>query len=176
MDAPILTAVISVSGTLLGTIVGGCLTMYANFFLNKRREQAEFRIGCRLVAEELEDKGSFVSAMLKQKSYFQFDLKQLVTEAWEEHRHVLASSLSAEEWDDVRKAVRAARYSLILVAVAHEDKAKEMGDAHTQLLASFVEDIGKGQTSLQRYLTKPRQRLLKPLRIRSRISRPPVLG
>ena len=38
MDLPVLTAVISVSGTLLGAIVGGCLTMYSNFFLNRRRE------------------------------------------------------------------------------------------------------------------------------------------
>jgi hypothetical protein len=37
MDPPVLTAVISVSGTLFGAIVGGCLTMYSNFFLIKLR-------------------------------------------------------------------------------------------------------------------------------------------
>ena len=53
MDVPILTAVIGVTGTLMGTIVGGCLTMFTNALLQKRREQAEFRIGCRLIAGEL---------------------------------------------------------------------------------------------------------------------------
>jgi hypothetical protein len=176
MDVPILTAVISVTGTLLGAIVGGCLTMYSNFFLNKRRERAELRTGCRLIAVELEEKGAFVSSMLDRKRWSQIDLGQLSTEAWEEHRHVLASYLSAEEWDVVRNAVRAGRYGLIIAATAREDKMEEMDDFHTRLFAELVEDIRRGQTNLQRYLTKPRRQLLKPLRLRPRITRPPVLG
>jgi hypothetical protein len=173
MDAPVLTAVVSVSGTLLGTIVGGCLTMYSNFFLNKRRERAEFRIGCRLIALELEEKAALVSLMLDRKKWSQIDLGELTTGSWEEHRHALAAYLSSEEWHEVRTAVRAARYSLIAAATAREDKVEEM-DAHTKVLAGFLEDTGKGLTSLQRYLTKPRRRLLKSLRIRSRIPGPPI--
>jgi hypothetical protein len=58
MDVPVFTALIGVGGSLMGTIVGGCLTMYANFFLNRRRERTEFRMGCRLIAGELEETNS----------------------------------------------------------------------------------------------------------------------
>ena|SRR6266446_10498432 len=107
MDVPILTAVISVSGTLMGTIIGGCLTMYANFFLNKRREREEFRIGCRLIDGELLVNHGLVTTVLIRKIWFQSDVLELTTEAWKEHRHVLASYLSFEDWHDVQSAVQA---------------------------------------------------------------------
>src|SRR5580704_3429120 len=107
MDAPVLTAVISVSGTLLGAIVGGCLTMYSNFFLNKRRERAEFRMGCRLIVGELEENASRMASILTRGPWWQSDL-ELSTEAWEEHRHILASHLSHDAWRNVASAVRAA--------------------------------------------------------------------
>ena len=71
MDAPILTAAIGVGGSLMGTIIGGCLTMYSNFFLNKRRERAEFRIGCRLIDGELEENHALVGAVLNRRSWWQ---------------------------------------------------------------------------------------------------------
>src|ERR1700736_3367126 len=101
MDVPILTAVIGVSGTLMGTIVGGCLSMVTNFLLNKRRERAEFRIGCRLIAGVLDDNSDSIRIMLEKKRAWQSaDLLELTTEAWKEHRHVLASYLSYEAWRD----------------------------------------------------------------------------
>jgi hypothetical protein len=69
MDIPILTAIIGVSGTLLGTIVGGCLTTFTNFLLNKRRERAEFRIGCRLIAGELWESEGRLSSVLGAKQW-----------------------------------------------------------------------------------------------------------
>ena len=53
MDVPILVAIISVSGTLLGTVVGGSVVTCGNFLLARRRENLEFRTACRLVATEL---------------------------------------------------------------------------------------------------------------------------
>src|SRR5271165_2727841 len=92
MDVPILTAVISVSGALAGTMVGGCLTMYSNFFLNRRREQLEFRIGCRLIAGELEQSVAIMKVSLRSKSWWRLELEP-GTKAWEEYQHVLASHL-----------------------------------------------------------------------------------
>jgi len=50
MDLPILVAIISVAGTLLGTVVGGCIVTGGNYLLARRREKLEFRTACRLIA------------------------------------------------------------------------------------------------------------------------------
>jgi hypothetical protein len=181
MDLPILTAVISVSGTLFGTIVGGCLTMYSNFFLNRRREQADFRIGCRLVAGELELNTVYVGAVLKYKRWWVTET-DLMTEAWEEHRHALASHLSDENWRDVLSAAQAVHHGQLVWAQARDAqkvrgaKAEKMDDGDIQMMTKLAADITRGQTSLQRYLTKPRRRLLEPLRVWRRITRPPISG
>ena len=52
-DIPILVAIISVSGTLLGTVAGGTIAISGNVYLARRRERLEFRTACRLVAAEL---------------------------------------------------------------------------------------------------------------------------
>jgi hypothetical protein len=177
MDAPVLTAVISVSGTLLGAIVGGCLTMYSNFFLNRRREQADFRIGCRLIAGELELNAVFVGAVIKYKHWWVADT-DLTTEAWEEHRHALASHLSDENWRDVLSAAQAVHHGQLIWAQARRDNAEKMDDGDVQMLTKLVADITRGHTSLRQYLTKPKplRRLLYPLRIWRRITRPSMLG
>ena len=177
MDLPVLTAVISVSGTLLGAIVGGCLTMYSNFFLNRRREQADFRIGCRLIAGELELNAVFVGAVIKYKHWWVADT-DLTTEAWEEHRHALASHLSDENWRDVLSAGQAVHHGQLIWAQARRDNAEKMDDGDVQMLTKLVADITRGHTSLRQYLTKPKpiRRLLYPLRIWRRIPRPPISG
>jgi hypothetical protein len=73
MDVPILTAVIGVGGSLMGTIIGGCLTVYSNFFLNRRRERAEFRIGCRLISGELRENHVVVITLLQTRRWWDFD-------------------------------------------------------------------------------------------------------
>ena len=70
MDLPILAAIIGVGGTLLGTIVGWCLMMVTNFLVQKRRDEAKFRIGCRLIIGELEDGESTLVTSLKNKSWW----------------------------------------------------------------------------------------------------------
>jgi hypothetical protein len=155
MDVPVLTAVISVSGTLLGAIVGGCLTMYSNFFLNRRREQADFRIGCRLIAGELELNALLVGAVLKRKRWWVTEY-DLVAEAWEEHRHALASHLSDENWRDVLLAARAIHHGRLIWAQARAANVEKMDDGDVQMLTALVADITKGHTSLRQYLTKPK--------------------
>ena len=70
MDVPVLTAIIGVSGTLIGAIVGGCLTTFTNFLVQKRREQAELRVGCRLIASELSAYEALIYASLEQKRWW----------------------------------------------------------------------------------------------------------
>jgi hypothetical protein len=161
MDAPVLTAVISVSGTLLGAIVGGCLTMYSNFFLNKRRERAKFRMSCRLIAGELDENHSFVKALLKTPRLWKYH--ELATEAWKEHRHVLASYLPSEAWSNVELAVQAVhRARELMVTVGEEGQSEEMIDAATKQLSELLEIIATGHPSLQPYTQKTKTRLIGP--------------
>ena len=89
MEVPVLTAIICVGGI----IVGGCLTMFTNYLLQKRRERAEFRIGCRLIDSDLGESEDVISCTLELKRWWPSEVEPR-TKAWEEHRHVLASYLS----------------------------------------------------------------------------------
>ena len=164
MDVPILTAVIGVGGSLMGTIIGGCLTMYSNFLLNRRRERAEFRIGCRLIAGELGENHALVTTLLRRRRWSFPDLLEPGTETWKEHRHVLASYLPSEAWRDLQWAVLAVHQARFLWTNARMNETEEIDDAGAQLLTGLVEQIARGRTSLQPYLEKPRRRLLQPLR------------
>jgi hypothetical protein len=150
MDVPVLTAVIGVTGTLLGTIVGGCLTTFTNYLLQKRREQAEFRMGCRLIAGELQDCEIHISTLLDTKWWWQPEIGPQ-TKAWEVHQHVLASYLPYEAWCDVHTAMMALRFTCQVAANAREVKHYTMTD-EAQDLADYAEDIKKGQAALQPYL------------------------
>jgi hypothetical protein len=121
MDVPVLTAIIGVSDTLLGTIVGGCLTAFTNILLQKHREQAEFRMVCRLITGELQEHEAIISAHLKLKRWWPSEL-QSETQAWEEHQHILASYLPYEAWFDVRLATMGLRFTNHLLVNARAEK------------------------------------------------------
>ena len=165
MDVPIFTALIGVGGSLMGTIVGGCLTMYSNFLLNKRRARAEFRTGGRLIAGELQLNERLVALHLEEKFWWTSEM-EVGMKAWEEHRHVLASYLPDEAWTDVQGAIRGIQHARLLAGWALDYGTKTIDDPNANQLADILPRIRKGQASLQLYLTKPRRRLLKPLRIR----------
>jgi hypothetical protein len=159
MDVPVFTALIGVGGSLMGTIVGGCLTMYANFFLNRHRERAEFRMGCRLIAGELEENQLFLSALLETPRLWKYD--ELATEAWKEHRHVLAPYLPSEAWSNVEWAVQAVHRARVLMAtVGEEGQPEEMINAATKLLSELLEKIATGRTSLKPYIQKTKTRTI----------------
>jgi hypothetical protein len=151
MDVPILTAIIGVSGTLMGASVGGCLTPFTNFLLQKRREQAELRIGCRLIEGELQESEHVISIMLEFKRWWPSEVEPKI-KAWEEHRHVLASYLSYETWDDVQRAIFAVHNTNQRSAHAHAAKQETMHDGDTLWVAGCVEYIQKGRTGLLPYL------------------------
>jgi hypothetical protein len=151
MDVPVLTAVIGVSGV----IVGGCLTMFTNFLLQKRRERAEFRIGCRLIDGDLGESEGVISCSLKIKRWWPSEVEPGM-KAWEEHRHVLASYLSYETWTAVQQAIMTAHLANRRSAHAHATKQETMDDEDTQWLTGCIEDIQEGQTGLLPYLWEPR--------------------
>jgi hypothetical protein len=163
MDVPVLTAIIGVSGTLLGTIVGGYLP---NFLLQKRRERAEVRIGCRLIDGELRENESLISYAVLSKHWWSSE-REPALKAWEDHQHVLAAYLPYEAWSDVRSAIRGVHTTRLLSVSVRSAKIETIGDTQVELLAACVEDLQKAQASLQPYLREPR--LLKPLRIGPRI-------
>jgi hypothetical protein len=85
MDVPVLTAIISVGGTLLGTIVGGCLTTFTNFLLQKRRERAEFRTACRLIYSELAENEGLISDSLATKRWWSSEIVLGIFSNWLRH-------------------------------------------------------------------------------------------
>jgi hypothetical protein len=115
MQLPILVAIISVTGALLGTITGGVIVTYGNVYLAQRREQLEFRTACRLIATELQIAQHIVNLALDNHRWWRPD-EELTTEAWKQYKHVLAPQLSYEAWSDVWLAVRGVNHANLLAA------------------------------------------------------------
>jgi hypothetical protein len=100
MELPILVAIISVSGTLLGTIVGGSIVTGGNYVLARRREKLEFRTACRLIATEFQIAQHTVRFSLDNHRWWRPD-EELATKAWEKYKHLLAPYLSYDAWSNV---------------------------------------------------------------------------
>jgi hypothetical protein len=126
-----------------------------------------------LIADELQQTDIFISAMIKRKRWWSSE-PEPETKAWEEHKHVLAAYLSDEAWNDVGGAMRSLHFAHHLSAYALKVKQETFDDEDAQLVAGLMATLQKGQASLQPYLRQ--RRLLKPLRVWPRITRPPVLG
>src|SRR5271166_340058 len=106
MDVPILVAIISVSGTLLETVVGGSIVTWGNYFLARRRERLEFTTACRLISADLQANHHTVEFALRQKCWWRSD-EELRTEASKQFQNVLAPHLTYDAWQDLLLAVRA---------------------------------------------------------------------
>jgi hypothetical protein len=124
-----------------------------------------------LVAGELGENHALVGTLLKRRRWSVPDLLDPGTEAWKEHRHVLASYLPSQAWRDLQWAELAVRQVRFLWTSA---ETEEVDDEGAQLLTGIVEQIARGRTSLQPYLEKPRRRLLRPLHLRPTIPGPPA--
>lgn len=115
MEIPILVAIISVTGTLLGTVVGGAIASFGSFYLTRRQERLVFRTACRLVAVELQDNSFIVEFALKNKLWWRSD-EELTTEAWKQYQNVLAPHLPYEALVDLGVAVNAVKNVKLLAA------------------------------------------------------------
>jgi hypothetical protein len=153
MDVPILVAIISVVGSLLGTVVGGSIVAGGNYFLAQRQENLQFRTACRLVAAELQDAQLTVNYALEKKLWWRPD-EELTTEAWEQYKNVLAPHLPYDALVDVRLAVRAVHHASLLAAAPRpHDKTEEIFlEENANALTLFLKDIEKGRIGLMPYL------------------------
>ena len=123
MELPILVAIVSVSGSLLGTVMGGIIVIFGNITLTKRKEKLEFRSACRLIATELQIAGLTVKLALNKHCWWRSDEK-LATDAWEQYKHILAPQLSYDAWSDVWLAVRGVNDARVLAAAPRPQGSK----------------------------------------------------
>jgi hypothetical protein len=123
MELPILVAIISVSGSLLGTVMGGVIVIYGNITLAKKKEKLEFRTACRLIATELQIAELTLGLALKNHCWWRSDEK-LATDAWEQYRHILAPQISYDAWSDVWLAVRGVNDARALAAAPRPQGSK----------------------------------------------------
>jgi hypothetical protein len=100
MELPILVAVISVGGSLLGTIVGGSIVTGGNYLLARRMEKVELKTACRLVSAELQDANLTIKFAVQSKRWW-YSHETMSTEAWKQYKSVLAPNLSYDAWSDV---------------------------------------------------------------------------
>jgi hypothetical protein len=123
MELPILVAIISVFGSLLGTIMGGVIVIFGNITLAKRKEKLEFRSACRLIATELQIAELTIKLALKNHCWWRSDEK-LATDAWERYKHILAPQLSYDAWSDVWLGVRGVNDAIALAAAPRPQGSK----------------------------------------------------
>jgi hypothetical protein len=100
MQLPVLVAIISVIGSLFGTITGGAIVVWGNRTLAVRKERLELRTACLLIATELHAAQLTVQFALDNHQWWRPD-DDIKSEAWEKYKHVLASHLSYGVWSDV---------------------------------------------------------------------------
>jgi hypothetical protein len=149
----ILVAIISVTGSLFGTIVGGSIVTGGTYLLTRRREISEFRTACRLVEAELLDAMCTVKLTIKSKTLWRPD-EDFLTDSWKQHKHVLAQHLPLRAWDDVRMAAEAVESANFLAASYRSlDLINEsFSDAATESFTSLRSVIETGYVYFRPYL------------------------
>jgi hypothetical protein len=153
MELPILVAIISVTGSLLGTVTGGVIVIYGNISLARRKEKLEFRTACRLIATELQIAQNIVGIALNNHRWWRPD-QELATDAWETYKHLLAPHLSYEAWSDVWLAADSLDDANVLAAAPRPQSSAvnvllpETENALTILMTSFE----RGRVALMPHL------------------------
>jgi hypothetical protein len=151
MDVPILVAIISVTGTLLGTIVGGTLTTFGNFLLSRRRERLEFKTACRLVAGELDLSATLLSGPIATHYTWAPD-NDLSLKAWEKYESVIASTIGFDAWTLVQDAVGAVhKVNFIMSRHRGKNETGIIGDDAVDLLGRWQGEMEQGSSALRPY-------------------------
>jgi hypothetical protein len=146
MEVPILVALTS----LAGTIVGGGIVIGGNYFLARRREKLEFRTACRLITVDLQYARLLVTRALVTKLWWRPD-EELTTEGWKQYKNVLAPYLSYDAWNDVWMAVGEINHVNLLAAAPRQpDRTQEI----------FLDETVKALTVLLTIIETGRVRLL----------------
>jgi hypothetical protein len=151
MQLPVLVAIISVVGTLLGTITGGVIVSYGNIYLVQRREQLEFKMASRLIFRELEIAQSVVKVALDNHRWWRPD-EELTTDAWKQYKHLLAPQLSYRAWCDVWLGVRDLNDANLLAAAPRGSAAEVLLPATENTLRILSKGIEIGRVALLPHL------------------------
>jgi hypothetical protein len=153
MELPILVAVITVIGTLAGTMTGAAIVSYGNVYLARRREKLEFKMACRLIATEFHVAQLTLKQALEANRWWRND-EELTTEAWKQYKHVLAPYVPYEIWDDLWLAARQINHvNLLAAATRPAGKTEDIYLPETvTALTLLKESIERGRISLMPYL------------------------
>jgi hypothetical protein len=148
MDVPILVATISVTGTLLGAVLGSTIATFSNFAVSRRRERLDFRTGCRLVQSELSANEALLKAHLETKTWWG-DRFELGTSEWIQYKSVLATHLPTDDWHKIRLAALAVS---IIDGMASTPSMKEaISDDEAQGLRYQLHGIEAGNRAVSGY-------------------------
>jgi hypothetical protein len=149
MELPILVAIISVGGSLLGTIVGGSIVTGGNYLLARRREKVELKTACRLISTELQDANLTLKFALESKRWWHSH-ETISTEAWKQYKNILAPSLSYDDWVNVWMAEGYINHANALAAAPRPSGVMEdiLLDPTITALTSIMKSIEAGRVRL----------------------------
>jgi hypothetical protein len=80
---------------LLGVVVGGLLNGAAGYWLGRRKEQAEAKVGARLVRVELNEQLGYLGRVVEER---RLDQHPPGVGQWEAYRAILARELDDRDW------------------------------------------------------------------------------
>jgi nitrate reductase gamma subunit len=156
VEVPILVAIISVAGSLFGTIVGGFIVTGGTYFLARRREKHELRTACRLVDDELLEAVTTVKNAVKLSRWWRVDdVDKFSSKAWEQHKHILAQHLSLTAWHGLTIAVREVNHANLTASMhrAAVGRPEIFDERCAEELTRIGKNIDIGCESLLPYLS-----------------------
>lgn len=102
---PVGTAILAGAFGLVGVIVGGFVSVWADRSATRRRERADARVAARLVIDELAALVRGIEFAKRYESVALFvDEPPFTGAMWHEHRATLARLLPSEEWREVSES------------------------------------------------------------------------
>jgi hypothetical protein len=156
-----MTALIGISGSLLGVIVGAFLTRWIDFQHERRREVREATASALILREELRDMRAGLTVILKKKEHNDPFLWEGL-EAWEEHRErLLAKDISHKAWCELAAIFRSLlELAAIIKTSRGDDWSAEAESALERGVQLATRDLNYWSPSLGRptencLLTKP---------------------
>jgi hypothetical protein len=112
---------IGAGAVLVGVIAGGAVTAGTTGYFERRRDRADMRQGCRLVAEEVRTVWNHLDLMIRSASYprtLGSPPRFLPSDQWNANRSVLARHLDDDTWDTVSPFMDSIRTTRELIEAA----------------------------------------------------------
>jgi hypothetical protein len=152
------TAIATGLFTLGGVIVGGLINYFATSRTEAVRARKQVRTATRLVAEDIQHNLISVGADIEWESWAGSKAFPLKREAWVEHRGILASELSDEDWDSLRR-LQGLTGVLIRSCDATDSGDTPLDDEAESVHAKYYKQAEQCCAMLDRYPLGPMGRL-----------------